>query len=93
MLTVKDAEDKTVIVAFAVGPVENADDVYRYMLSNVKRNKEMEAWMDKETTTCYFKGDSAIGMEAILAAEVPKVEPRRCLRSVLSGIAPKLGEV
>lgn len=96
MLTVKDAEDKTVIVAFAVGPVENADDVYRYMFSNVKRNKDMAAWIDKETTTCYFKDgleDSAAAVSGIIAAEVPRAEPRRCLRDLISRNAPKIGKV
>lgn len=93
MLTIKDADDNTVIVAFAVGAVENAGDVYRYMFSNVKMNKEMETWMDKETTTCYFKGGPAIAIEGVIAAEFPKVEPRRCLGDLISCIAQRLDKV
>ena len=42
LLTVKDANNKVVIVAFAIGMLEDAS-IYKYMFSNVKKNEEMAA--------------------------------------------------
>ena len=90
LLTVKDANNKVVIVAFAVAAVENAD-VYKYMFSNVKKNEEMEAWINKETTTYFVDGHK--GSAAGIPTEVPGAEGRRCLRHLISHVTPNVGEV
>ena len=60
LLNVKDS-NKIVIVAFAIVHVENTD-TYKYMFSNVKKNEEMAAWINKKTTTYFVDGCSAAGI-------------------------------
>ena len=90
LLNVKDSNNKIVIVAFAIAHVENAD-TYKYMFSNVKKNEEMAAWINKETTTYFVDGHK--GSAAGIPVEVPEAEGRRCLRHLVSHVTPNVGEV
>ena len=90
LLTVKDANNKVVLVAFAIGALENAS-IYKYMFSNVKKNEEMAAWVNKETTAYFVDGHR--GSASGIPAEVPNAEGRRCLRHLITHVTPNVGEV
>lgn len=89
-VTVKDANNKVVIVAVVVAGVGRAD-TYKHLLVHIVKHPGMAAWINKETTTYFVDGHK--GSEFGVPAMVPRAERKRCLRYLIGNMKPPIGKV
>lgn len=90
LLTTRDAENNVVPVAMVVAAVESTD-VYRYLLTNVKKHPGMAAFVDKETTTCFVDQHESPGSG--ISSIIPRTEIRTCILHFMRNVKPEVGRV
>ncbi|CAN0394236.1 unnamed protein product [Hapterophycus canaliculatus] len=89
MLSVKDDDNKILVVATAISDIENQDS-YLYLLSNCMKSPTFADCFNSHLMTIYADGHK--GTPGAVARTLPKAHLRRCLHHILKN-APAVGSV